>query len=164
MIHIIEGEGKGKTTSSVGFSVRAAGHGLKVLFMQFLKDDTSGEIAVLQSIPEITVVHAPVHYGFTFQMTEEQKEETAREYDKMLDQAINSDAFLVVLDEVIHAVNVGLIEQTKLEKLLCKRAEIVLTGRETPEWLLNRADYISTIKNGKHPFDQGIQARQGVEY
>ena len=129
--------------------------------MQFLKDDSSGEISVLRSISGIEVIHCPVNYGFTFQMTEDQKKETALEYDKMLDKAIEADAFLIVLDEAIHALNAGLINQ---EKLLHKNCEIVLTGRNAPEWLTDRADYVSDIQKIKHPYDKRVQARVGIEF
>ncbi len=164
MIQVYVGDGKGKTTASIGLSIRAAGHGFTVLFMQFLKDDSSGEVSVLRSIPGIEVIHCPVNYGFTFQMTEDQKKETAKEYDKMLDKAIGTDAFLVVLDEAIHALNAGMISREKLERLLDKNSEIVLTGRNAPEWLINRADYVSNIQKIKHPYDKGVQARVGIEF
>ena len=164
MIQVYVGDGKGKTTASIGLSIRAAGHGFTVLFMQFLKDDSSGEVSVLRSIPGIEVIHCPVNYGFTFQMTEDQKKETAKEYDKMLDKAIGTDAFLVVLDEAIHALNAGMISREKLERLLGKNSEIVLTGRDAPEWLIDRADYVSNIQKIKHPYDKGVQARVGIEF
>ena len=164
MIQVYIGEGKGKTTASIGLSIRAAGHGFNVLFMQFLKDDSSGEISVLRSISGIEVIHCPVNYGFTFQMTEDQKKETALEYDKMLDKAIEADVFLIVLDEAIHALNAGLINQEKLERLLHKNCEIVLTGRNAPEWLTDRADYVSDIQKIKHPYDERVQARVGIEF
>lgn len=164
MIQVYIGEGKGKTTASIGLSIRAAGHGFKVLFIQFLKDDSSGEISVLRSIPGIEVIHCPVNYGFTFQMTEDQMKETAQEYDKMLDKAIDTDVFLVVLDEAIQALNAGLISREKLERLLHKNCEIALTGRNAPEWLTDRADYVSNIQKIKHPYDKGVQARVGIEF
>ena len=164
MIHVVVGEGKGKTTSAVGLSMRAAGHDLNVLFIQFLKDDSSGEISSLRENKHITVAHAPVNYGFTFQMTEEQKKETSLEYDKLLDLAIASDAFLIVLDEVIHALNAGLVDKTKLERVLNKDCEVVLTGYNPPDWLIDKADYYSKIEKIKHPFDKGAPARLGVEY
>ena len=164
MIQVYIGEGKGKTTASIGLSIRAAGHGFNVLFMQFLKDDSSGEISVLRSISGIEAIHCPVNYGFTFQMTEDQKKETALEYDKMLDKAIEADVFLIVLDEAIHALNAGLINQEKLERLLHKNCEIVLTGRNAPEWLTDRADYVSDIQKIKHPYDKRVQARVGIEF
>lgn len=164
MIQVYVGDGKGKTTASIGLCIRAAGHGFNVLFMQFLKDDSSGEVSVLRSIPSIEVIHCPVNYGFTFQMTEDQKKETAKEYDKMLDKAIGTDVFLVVLDEAIHALNAGMISREKLERLLDKNSEIVLTGRDAPEWLISRADYVSNIQKIKRPYDKGVQARVGIEF
>ena len=122
------------------------------------------QLSVLRSIPGIEVIHCSVNYGFTFQMTEDQKKETAKEYDKMLDKAIGTDAFLVVLDEAIHALNAGMISREKLERLLDKNCEIVLTGRNAPEWLINRADYVSNIQKIKHPYDKGVQARVGIEF
>lgn len=164
MIQIYVGEGKGKTTASIGLSIRAAGHGYKVLFLQFLKDDSSGEISVLRAVPGLELMHCPVNYGFTFQMTEEQKKETAQEYRKMLDKAIGAEAFLIVLDEAIHALNAGLIDREQLERLLEKNCEIVLTGQDAPEWLVHRADYISNVKKVRHPYDKGVQARVGIEF
>lgn len=164
MIHVIVGDGKGKTTAAVGLSVRSVGHGYKVLFMQYLKDSSSGEVEVLGQIPDIEVIHCPVNYGFTFQMTDEQKRETAEEYDKMLDKAIESDVFLIILDEMIYALNAGMIDKEKLDRVLDKDCEIVLTGRDAPEWLIERADYVSDVKKIKHPYDKGTQARIGIEF
>ena len=82
----------------------------------------------------------------------------------MLDKAIETDVFLVVLDEAIHALNEGMISREKLERLLDKNCEIVLTGRNAPEWLINRANYVSDIQKIKHPYDKGVQARVGIEF
>lgn len=164
MIHVIIGNGRGKTSSAVGLAIRSAGHGFPVLFMQFIKDDSSGEIAILRNVPHVTICHPIVNYGFTFQMTEEQLKETAIEYEKMVDEAIKSDAFMIVLDESIHALKAGLIKKEKLEKLLENHCEFVLTGYEAPEWLISKADYVSYIKKIKHPYDLGIEARPGIEY
>lgn len=163
MIHLIEGDGKGKTSAAVGMCVRAIGHGWKVLFVQFLKEDSSGEIEVLRRLGVVTI-HCPINYGFYFQMTEEQKQAIVTEYQKMIELAISSDAQLIVLDEAIHAINFGLISRSKIEAVLEKNAEIVLTGRDAPKWLFDVSDYISDIKKVKHPYDKGVQARTGIEY
>ena len=96
MIQVYIGEGKGKTTASIGLSIRAAGHGFNVLFMQFLKDDSSGEISVLRSISGIEVIHCPVNYGFTFQMTEDQKKEIMSRIEGSTDISIVKDADLII--------------------------------------------------------------------
>ena len=163
MIHVIEGDGKGKTSAAVGMCVRAAGHSLKVLFVQFLKDDSSGEIDALRRLG-VKTLHCPINYGFLFQVTEEQKQETKSEYHNMMEEATLSDAQLIVLDEVIHAINFGLVNREYIERVLEKDAEIVLTGRDAPDWLLDQADYVSDIKKIKHPYDKGIQARMGIEF
>ncbi len=164
MIHLIVGDGKGETTASVGLAVRAAGRGWKVLFIQFLKDDNSGEIKILRDIPGITVVHPPVNYGFTFQMTQEQLDTTASEYHKMMNTACESDAGIIILDEVIHALNAGLVSPEDIKQVLNKETEIVLTGRDAPDWLIEKADYVSNVQKIKHPYDKGIIAREGIEF
>lgn len=164
MLQIITGRGKGKTSSAVGSAVRAAGHGKKVVFAQFLKDGTSGEIAVLKNVPGVTVIVPPVHYGFTFQMTEAQLAETAAAYGEMLEKIAGEEAFLIVLDEVLHALNAGLITREQLEKVLDKQCEIILTGYDPPEYLAERADYISDVQKVKHPYDKGIAAREAIEF
>ena len=67
MIHVYDGDGKGKTTASVGFCTRAIGHGWKVLFVQFLKDDTSGEVESLRKLG-VETIHCPLDYGFFYSM------------------------------------------------------------------------------------------------
>ena len=164
MLHLIIGKGKGKTSAAAGMALRAAGHGKRVIFAQFMKDGSSGEIAVLNSVGCIEVMLPAEHYGFFSKMTEEQKAAAAGGYADMLDRLISSEAFLIVLDEALHALNKGLIKKEQLLKLLEKDCEIVLTGYDPPEYLTERADYISEICKRRHPFDRGITAREGVEY
>lgn len=87
MISVYHGDGKGKTTAAVGLAVRAAGNGIPVLFLQFLKDGSSGEIRALQQLPGVVTRHAPRNYGFSFRMTEEQKADTREMYLAMLAEA-----------------------------------------------------------------------------
>ena len=75
LLHIYCGDGKGKTSAAVGMAVRAAGCGMKVLVIRFLKTENSGEVEVLRSIPGITVPPCERTFGFVFRMTEEQKQE-----------------------------------------------------------------------------------------
>lgn len=87
MISVYHGDGKGKTTAAVGLAVRAAGNAIPVLFVQFLKDGSSGEIRVLQQLPGVETRHAPRNYGFSFRMTEAQKADTREMYLTMLKEA-----------------------------------------------------------------------------
>lgn len=163
MIHLITGDGKGKTSTAVGMSIRAAGHGWKVLFAQFLKDDRSGEINELRKL-NITTLHAPKQFGFLYLMTELQKRETSKMCDEMVTQIIQSDADMIVLDEILHVLESGLIDRKRIESVLNKQCEIILTGASAPDWLIDKADYVSRFTKIKHPFDKGIEARIGIEY
>ena len=83
MIHIYCGDGKGKTTAAIGLAARAAGCGMKVLFARFLKNEDSGELKVLDSVPEIEVLHLVRSYGFFNTLTEEEKEEVRQMYGEL---------------------------------------------------------------------------------
>ncbi len=182
MIQIYHGDGKGKTTAAVGLAVRAAGNELPVLFVQFLKDDTSGETAMLQKLG-IETLHAPQMYGFVSWMNEEELAKTRAYFADMLaqvgtwikkqkkqhdnQQEKKTVAAVVVLDEVLHAVKYGLLdESTLMEVLSCNQAQIefILTGRNPSDKLLALADYVTEMKKEKHPYEQGISARKGIEF
>ncbi len=232
MIHIYCGNGKGKSTASLGLCVRAAGNDIPVLLVQFLKDDTSGELNILRNIPKIEIMHSDKFFGFTWNMTEAELKEQAEIFDGMLGKvetwidenlgkldtkkqseqkgndclsdmngglSDEQDAdkicclpdeceiaknsclsdkpeadknscikLLVILDEVIPAIDCKLVEESVLFKLMDKYSrddvEFVLTGRNPSEELKSKADYISCIEAVKHPYENGVTARQGVEY
>lgn len=170
-LQIYCGDGKGKTTASVGLAVRAVGTGLKVLFCQVMKDGTSGEIKMLQKL-EITYLCCPEHYGFFWNMSDEQKEKKHQQsYYGIIPKKhgiwpVKEGYDLLVIDEFMSAYNHGLIEQKQALECLMKRPdclEVVLTGRNPGEELLKLADYVTEMKKIKHPFDQGIPARKGIE-
>lgn len=176
MIQVYCGDGKGKTTASVGLAVRAAGHGIPVIFAQFLKDDSSGEVAVLRALPQVRVRHAVTFYGFVKNMSKKQREETKVCYKNLMEE-IKQEIFrldgplaVVILDEVLHACNYDLLEEEYLYGFLrnCQKdfsgeLEFVLTGRNPSGRLLELADYVSEIQKRKHPFDKGVGARKGIE-
>lgn len=171
LIHIYEGDGKGKTSTSIGLSVRCAGSGATVVFSQFLKDNFSNEVKVLKQIPGITYVESTKHFGFFFNMNEEQKEEARTYYrthfSKIVEIAIEKKARLLVLDELISAYNLGLVDHEQVLHFLVIKPddmEVVMTGRDPADELVALADYVSRIVKIKHPFDQGIAARKGIEY
>ena len=170
LIHIYCGDGKGKTTASLGLAVRAAGRGFKVLILQFLKSQDTGEIPTLEKIPEITVLRSNKVFGFTFQMTDQEKEECRAVHDELLEQGIrmaqSGQTDLLILDEIISTCNYNLVNGDNLINFLKNKPatmEVVLTGRNPSEELLEIADYVSEIKKVKHPYDRGIKARIGIE-
>lgn len=168
LIHIYTGEGKGKTTASVGLSIRFAGHGGRVLFTQFLKDDSSSELNILCRIENITFLPSGKSFGFTFQMTPKQKELAKQHYTQYFQTIVTmaENYGLLILDEVIAADNSGLIPHEMLTDFLTHKPEhleVALTGRNPKKDLLALADYISCIQCQKHPFQTGIPARMGIE-
>ncbi len=167
-IHIYCGDGKGKTTCATGLMIRAAGQDFKVLYHQFLKDNASGERKILENIPNITVIPGKEYQKFTFRMNEEELLAVREENDKMLDKLFDmaKEYDMLVLDESVYALDKGLLSESKLIDYLeqkIERLEVVLTGRSPSAKLQKCADYISEICKRKHPFDQGLSARKGIE-
>lgn len=171
LIHIYCGDGKGKTSAAIGLAVRAAGCGRKTLFARFLKNEESGELKILDAVPEIEVLHLNKSYGFFQTLTDREKEEVRRMYRDLWEQICGMTAGdvydILVMDEFMAAYNYGLIgreEALRFLKEKPERLEVVLTGRNPSDELLDLADYVSEIRKVKHPFDRGIPARRGIEY
>lgn len=170
LIHIYCGDGKGKTTAAVGLAVRCAGRGNKVLLVQFLKSRDSGELYSLAKLPDIEVMRGKESKKFTFQMNEEEKHALLIEHNKMFEQVLakikNGGYSLLILDEVIGALNAKVFEMPKLIEFLRHKPEnleVVLTGRKPAPELVEIADYVSEMRKVKHPMDKGIMAREGIE-
>lgn len=169
MIHIYHGDGKGKTTAACGLALRMAGRGRRVLFAQFFKDGSSGEIAALSSLPTVDTCHPAVHFGRYKSLTEDQRAELRTCYLSYLaDILANAEPYdLIVLDEIVSAYNYNVIDREALLDFLRAQGplrEIVLTGRAPAPELLTLADYVTEMRKQKHPFDRGVAARIGVEY
>lgn len=173
LIHIYTGEGKGKTTAAVGLTIRCAGSGGRVVFCQFLKDNQSSELNILRQIPLVEIVQATPIRGFYKNLNDEQRAAARQTAGQLLRRAIAAagaenpqPARLLVLDEAIAACNHQLIDQNELASFLRDKPaglEVVLTGRSPAPELLTLADYVSEIRKLKHPFNQGIAARRGIE-
>lgn len=172
MMHIYCGNGKGKTTAAVGLAVRAAGSGMRVYIVQFMKGNPTGELEILRSIYGITVDRPDRNYGFSFSMTDKDKGLLTDCHNRLAADAEkeirSGGADMLVLDEIFSALNKGLLDEKVADSLISAAremgAEIVMTGREPPEKYLSAADYISEIAAVRHPFEKGIKARKGIEY
>lgn len=170
LIHIYCGDGKGKTTAAIGLALRAAGCNFRVVIVQFLKSAQTGELNILSQIPNIKVLRGNENCTFTFKMNEDQRKNCLLSHTAILNQAIelcnSGQVDMLILDEVIAAYNSELIDK---EKLLCflknkpNSIEIIMTGRNPADELLEICNYISEIKKIKHPYDMGITARRGIE-
>ena len=166
---LLTGDGKGKTTSALGMVLRAAGHGLRVFVVQFMKcrQDT-GEVLALRRFPEVEV--RPCGLGFVpkphspaFPKHRAAAEEALRlAAERMADPALG----MMVLDEVCGAIRAGLLREADVLAALDRAHPgliLVLTGRGATPALIERADTVSRIESVKHGLDSGWQAQKGVE-
>ena len=190
LIHIITGEGKGKTTASLGLALRAVGYGLKVYMIQFLKCCDTGELfAVQKYMPNITIVQygtgalgesqkriyefggqVPDELSSDFEFKPDMEEKEAAELGvQHALRVLNSKACdLLILDEVNCVVDKDLVTIDDIRRIVDSarenKIELVLTGRDAPKAMYEFADYVSSIDRIKHPWQKGIKARKGVEY
>ncbi len=171
LIHIYTGGGKGKTTAAIGLGIRAYGRGFKVLMVQFMKGMMTGEIKTLQMLEQGFVLKRGTEIKkFTWQMSAEELDELSKAEQKMFEDTISevseSEYQMLILDEIINSVSCGLIPSQKVLDFLKNKPEeleVVLTGRNAPKELLDAADYVTEMKEVKHPFNKGIPARKGIE-
>lgn len=168
--HLYYGNGKGKTTAAFGLALRAAGNGMRVHIVQFLKGSETGELAALECFENVTVSRCDRNYGFSFKMSEKDKAEITVCHNENLKKAMQlaecGSADMIILDEIVDAWNLGLIDKGLVTDFILHEAEaeIVMTGHEPEKIFIDSADYVSEIKAVKHPFENGIGARKGIEF
>jgi cob(I)alamin adenosyltransferase len=171
LIHVYCGDGKGKTTAAVGLILRAAGHGRRILLIQFLKNGQSGELAPLRRLPSVRILTGRPTTHFTNVMDDLEKASTldlhCRQLHEAIEAARNGQIDLLVLDEAMGAIQTGLLPEGEILEFLSSKPEgleVVLTGRNPSAQILELADYISEIRCVRHPWQRGITAREGIEY
>lgn len=169
LIHLYCGDGKGKTTAAFGLAMRAAAHGRRVLILQLMKDGSSGEAKLAAKLPGVCVVNQVFTRKFTVQMTPEECSDTRKRHNAALAwvQAHMAQYDLLILDEFVSAWTTGLLDRDFALQMLQGRPEhleVVLTGRNPPQELMDIADYISDIACVRHPYTRGVPAREGVEF
>ena len=165
MLHLYWGNGKGKTTAAMGLALRALGHGRRVVIVQFLKDGTSGEIAPLRAAG--AAVYACPNAKFTWLMDEADKAAAREASARALGQALAEPFDLLVLDEACAALKSSILDEALLRRAVAfakNGREVVLTGRDPAPWLQEAADYSTEMRAHKHPYADGVTAREGVEY
>lgn len=166
LVHLYWGEGKGKTTAAMGLALRALGAGRRVVIVQFLKGRQTGEIPLLEQLGA-RVFRGKAGQRFSFQMDEEERAQTRALQTENLGRALECDADLLVLDEACAAWQKDLVDRELLQRAVLDRPqgrEVVLTGRNPPDWMREAADYSTEMKCHRHPFEKGIPAREGVEF
>jgi cob(I)alamin adenosyltransferase len=169
MIQIYTGNGKGKTTAALGLALRAVGHGLKVIMIQFMKGNIHyGELESAQRLPNFTIEQYGRPDFVNPENPDKQDVRLAHEALSRAKDVITGDDFdVVILDEINVAVSFGLIAvKDVIELMRCtpKKIELILTGRYMPPEFVDYADLISEVREVKHHFQKGVSARKGIEY
>ena len=168
LVHIYTGNGKGKTTAAFGLAFRAAGRGLSVLIVQFLKPaEGYGEQLACGKFPNVELLCFGLDHFVSKNPKQEDIDAARSALDKTLELMRTGKYDVVVMDEAINAVRMKLIPDTDLIDALKSRPahiEVVMTGRGITPALEEYADYVTEMKLVKHPYDRGIQARAGVEF
>jgi cob(I)alamin adenosyltransferase len=170
MVHT--GHGKGKTTAALGLALRAVGHGLKVVMIQFIKGPwkSGEEAAAARLAPEFELIKAGKGFYRIMgdRLPEDVHRRAAAEGMVLAREKIASGAFdLVILDEINNAVSDGLVAIDEVLALLDARpphVHLLLTGRNAHEALLARAHLVTEMREVKHPYQQGLLAQKGLDF
>lgn len=185
LVHILTGDGNGKTTSAVGIAVRARGRGLRVAFIQFLKGGLSSELQSLEKLGVKVVSgtkycsNAAKHKsmllkkGFIifckdcFVINEEDKKLVASAFKQAQALAASGKCDVLVLDEIFWTVLEKLVSEDQLLSLINGKhpsCELILTGRGATQKIEDASDYVTYVNKIKHPFDRGTLSRAGIDY
>ena len=169
LVQVYTGNGKGKSSAAFGLALRAIGRGLKVYIIQFIKGGFDyGELYIVDKLPNLTLKAFGRGKFVTEKPPGKADVELAEEAFALAEEVVKSGEYdIVILDEINVALNLKLI---KIEKVLGliknkpKHVELVLTGRYAPNEIIEAADLVTEMKEVKHPFNKGYQARKGIEY
>lgn len=169
-VQVYTGNGKGKTTAALGLGFRAVGRGFKVLLVQFLKAMETGELESIARFDNFAVKRLGETKKFSWTLTKEEKDElvnnTQREWKELNQWLQVNPVDVLILDEVMGALKVGLISTQQLADFIDNKPEgmeLILTGREVPKEIEDRADLITEMRKIKHYYDQGVPSRDGIE-
>ncbi|MBD3318910.1 cob(I)yrinic acid a,c-diamide adenosyltransferase [Candidatus Woesearchaeota archaeon] len=194
LVQVFTGNGKGKTSASLGIALRAVGQGFKVYMIQFLKSGDTGELfSVKKYLPNIKIVQfgkealeeqqvkifqfdgegtikpvGPKNGKYYIFLPDREEQEPSRRALEHAFHVANSGQYdILILDEINNALAKGLVTIEEVLKLIDEKpdsVELILTGRDCPEEIRERADLVSDIREVKHPFSKGILARRGIDY
>ncbi len=170
LICVYTGHGKGKTTAALGAAFRAAGQGLKVLILQFMKRQRNiGEIKALECA-ELPIELKQYGYRLFFKSRACEPIDILRAAQGLaaFQQAMESLTYdLIILDEINIAIDFGLIAFEEMRRLITRKPNelhLILTGRNAPRELIEMADLVTEMREVKHHYNQGVQAQKGIEY
>lgn len=170
LVLVFTGNGKGKTTAALGLALRAWGQGMRVLMLQFVKGDwETGELKAAAKLDGLEIRSLGI--GFVRPKDEEALIRHREAAEKAVTEACSAlragEHGLVILDEILYALNLGLVTIQDLLTLISSKQEgvhLVLTGRGAPPEILERADLVTEMHAVKHHLQRGIKARKGIEF
>lgn len=170
LIQVYTGNAKGKSTAAFGLAVRAAGHGFKVVIIQFMKTGaSSGEISGFKRLSPEVEIYSYGREGFVYKDRVQREDvELARtaltHAEKIM---LSEDTDILILDEINNALYFSLLSVKEVVNFIKEKpqhVELVLTGRNAPKEIIEIADLVTEMKEIKHPYQNGINSRKGIEY
>lgn len=169
LVEVFTGDGRGKTSAALGVALRALGYGLRVCIIYFMKGNYPySEQKILSKLPNINLIRFGGRHFINPNKIKEADREQAREALEAARKAItNGNYDVVILDEVNIAASWDLLptdDVVQLVKEKPKNVELILTGRSADSRLIELADLVTEMKEIKHPYKQGILAREGIDY
>lgn len=169
LVQVYTGNGKGKTSAAFGVALRAVGRGLKVYVIQFIKGGFDyGETYVVDKLPNLRLKAFGRGKFVTARPPEKEDIRLAEEALGLATNIIESGEYdVVILDEVNVALSLRLLDLERVLKLVGSKpphVELVLTGRNAPQEIVEIADLVTEMKEVKHPYNKGFGARKGIEY
>lgn len=169
-IQVYTGDGKGKTTAALGLALRAAGHGRRTFIAQFMKKMFYGEQdAIHKYLSDFITIRQYGLPGFHHQgkaVSEKERDAALTGVEAVRLAIASGDYPLIVMDEVNILVYFNIIEIQIITDILDSKPpmqELILTGRNAPPEFIERADLVTEMKEIKHYYRAGVQARDGIE-
>ncbi|MBQ9364199.1 MAG: cob(I)yrinic acid a,c-diamide adenosyltransferase [Schwartzia sp.] len=189
MIQVYTGTGKGKTTAAIGLAMRAVGADFRVYMMQFMKGLAYSEQKIIRGFApriKLATTGKPFFVAEEGMLTDDEKKawgddvvifpkgSPPADYKRMIEdgfdeaarEIITGEYRLAILDEINVALFFGLIDRGRVERLMNEmpdEVELVMTGRNAPDWLMERADLVTDMREVKHYYAKGVEARRGIE-
>lgn len=172
IVIVYTGNGKGKTTASLGVALRAIGHGLRVCMVQFIKGEWHyGELNSIKKLePDFELIVAGK--GFIGIIDDdhafEEHVKAAKTALDIVEQKISLDTFdIIILDEINYALHLGVLQLADVMRILQNRPRhlsLILTGNHACEEIITLADLVTEMKEIKHPYKKGIKAKRGIDF
>lgn len=169
LVQVYTGRGKGKTSAAFGLALRAIGRGFKVYVIQFIKGGFDyGELYSIKQLPNLKLKAFGRGKFITEKPPREVDIKSAKEALELAENVVNSSKYdIVILDEVNVALNLKLINTQRIVELAKNKprnVELILTGRDAPNEIIEIADLVTEMKEIKHPFKKGVLPRKGIEF